>query len=464
MSGESSVTRTPCFPLLRRIALLTILLLSVCCVVDDAAAEDSAAAMAEGSENGAGVPNAVAPEGPLTFNDCLRLALRQSPFLVSSALEIKVRRLDVWDSRADLLPDLYVNSSIRLNNPDDRDSEAFSYDISFGSYDPIRAYFSIGSKQLMTDYVILEHLRVIDELFYNIGIVYIALHHLGRLEAVQQDALDWARQNKAFATKRYNEGWGTALEVLIADRTVTEAEQKLEKFDADRRLVLEQLKGILGLMPEQALAVDVDDIRQQVLAGFSYRDATIELAAANSLSLKKKQIEVELQEDSLVMAYSEYMPKYSFGINREYNTVEDEDVYLASIGLVVPIWDWGERYRGVIREKRKITQARSELRVATLNLRRTIMETKARCKELDNAIKLFTASAEVEELNRKQAEIQYKSGSISYDAFVQRMKQSLDTRSTLLAQEFEYDKAVFNLRQLSGLLYSAYVDAASFTR
>ncbi|MFW5735044.1 MAG: TolC family protein [Oceanidesulfovibrio sp.] len=404
-----------------------------------------------------------APTEPLGFDDLLRLTLQQSPHLVASSVEIKVRRLDVWDSRANLLPDFFLTSTVRLNNPDDRTSKPFSFNFSFGNYDPIAAYFSIESKQLMTDYAVLEHLGVIDEVFASIGKIYLTVDFLTDLEQSYVDAIELARQNKAFATKRYNEGWGIALDVLIAEKSLKEAEQQREQARTDKLLAMDRLKGFLGLMPEQAVTLNLENMRRQLLGTFDSNTATLEYAMENSIELKQERIEVALQKDKLTLAYAKYLPNYTFGINREYSARDNTDIYLANIGFVIPLWDWGERYRNIVREKRNIRKARAEYRTKTLDFRSQFLEKRSDCMELADSVKLAHSEAEITALKKQKAEIQFKSGSMQFPKYIDALRSSLTARTALLSKEFEYDLKVFDFRQFTGHLYKSYVDAAKYS-
>lgn len=405
----------------------------------------------------------IAPTEPLKFDDALRLSLQQSPQLVSSAVEIKVKRLDVWDTRADLLPDFYLTSNVRLNNPDDRTSKPISFDFSFGSYDPIAAYFSIESKQLLTDYAVLEHLSVIDDVFGSIGKVYMMADFLDKLKQSYVKGVELANQNKAFATKRYNEGWGIALDVLIADKALKEAQQNRDEADSDRLVALDRLKGFLGLMPEQAVNLDLKDTRKQLLRDFDFRNVSLEYAIENSLKLKKSRIEVSLQKDKLTLAYARYFPQYSFGINREYSSRSNNDIYMATIGFVVPLWDWGERYRNVVREKRNIRKSRAEYRTKTLEFRSDFLDLRNDSLKLAADLKLAHNDAEIDALKKQKAEIQFKSGSLQFPQYIEALQSSLATRTVLLSKEFEYDLKLFEFRKFTGHLYTSYVDAAKYS-
>ena len=57
------------------------------------------------------------PEGALDFDTCARLAIRQSPYLIRSDLEITLRRLDETDSKTDFFPSFNIRTRYYLTLP-----------------------------------------------------------------------------------------------------------------------------------------------------------------------------------------------------------------------------------------------------------------------------------------------------------------------------------------------------------
>jgi len=100
---------------------------------------------------------------PLDFDAAARLALRQSPLFTRSALEIELKRLDETDSRSAFLPSVTLRTRYFVHRPEDPHLNPRSYSVSFltEDYNPIKAYFSLQIRKLLTRMAILSHLRVI---------------------------------------------------------------------------------------------------------------------------------------------------------------------------------------------------------------------------------------------------------------------------------------------------------------
>lgn len=406
--------------------------------------------------------DAAVPSGPMTYRQSVQLALNHSPYFVPSGLEIKVKRLDLWDQRMQLLPDFFVNTSIRLNNPDNRDSDALSVSFSFGDYDPLRAYFSIGAYELMVQRSILEHIETIDEGLYSLAQIYLGMDVWNRASIIHDEIIETARQQKAFATQRFNAGFGSTLDVMLADRHMQDAINQKRKNETAHLRSQARMKNFLGIPEEQALVLDLEDASGQVIGNFDPNEVTYAQAQRDNLELQKKNLDRQLQRYQVRLAYAKFLPKYSLGIAREYSANNDSDVYLASIGLTIPVWDWGERYRGVVRERRRSGQAAAKERIAALDLKHTFRETQGACLDSAEDLKLMANAAEIASLERQRAEIMYRSGSIEYHKFNAAVERDLEARLALLTTEYAYDQVVLKLRYLSGNLHSSFLDVATF--
>ena len=59
----------------------------------------------------------LSPSGTLNYEEAVKIALNQSPYLTKSSLEIDVKRLDETDSRYGLFPSIDFRTYYYLNRP-----------------------------------------------------------------------------------------------------------------------------------------------------------------------------------------------------------------------------------------------------------------------------------------------------------------------------------------------------------
>lgn len=407
-------------------------------------------------------PPAPIPTHPLTYKECVALALQNSPYFVPSGVEIKVKRLDVWDKRMELLPDFFVNTNMRLNNPDGRNSSPLSVSFSFGQYDPLQAYFSIGAFKVMVERAALEHVKTINDGMYSLAQIYLSMQLWSRASLIHDEIIEASRQQKAFAVQRYNAGYGSTLDVLQAEREYENAINQKRKNETSHQRAFERLKSFLGAPREQALTLNLEDTVKQVTGEFNPRSITLETAKRNSLELQMRRLDKTLQGYQVRLAYAKFLPKYTLGLSREYSALSNSDVFVASVGLSIPVLDWGERYRGVIREKRRVVQAKAEERIKTLDFEHEFYTAKGAVDDASEELKVVATTKEIAGLERQRAEIMYRSGSIEFPEFTRTVERDLEARLVALSKEFEYDQAVLKLRYVSGDLHSTMLDVATY--
>src|SRR5208337_4898878 len=91
-------------------ALLTLGLLALILGICLTPRPSSAAALKFGEDK-------IVPQVPLDFEACVRLALRQSPSLLKSSMNIDLRRLDESDSRWSMVPPVTLQTYYYLDRP-----------------------------------------------------------------------------------------------------------------------------------------------------------------------------------------------------------------------------------------------------------------------------------------------------------------------------------------------------------
>ena len=91
------------------------------------------------------------PGTPLTFDEAVKIAIIQSPFLSKSSLEIDIRRLDESDSRYGMVPPLTFRTYYYVNRPSGV-GYGHPYSISFSTdpYNPLGAYYTLQAQKLVT--------------------------------------------------------------------------------------------------------------------------------------------------------------------------------------------------------------------------------------------------------------------------------------------------------------------------
>ena len=309
---------------------------------------------------------------PLTLDQCIDIALKQSPGMRIADLNLIGAKLDVADARADYWPSVGVSGQYR-----------FSDDIDFGwkrqNYDAqITANYTIwdhgrreaGLAQAKTNQLAVrsDYDRAKEDLIYNIARAYYDLLQAEKLIDVNEKLLDISRGNvdkvRAFLAA------DKAIPADVAAAKVQQASNELALVNAENNLELARadLASLMGLDPRTPIKiVDVEEIPSSPeMQEISLEDA-ITKAVQNRPELKKLRARLTSLGWSLKLAQLDRWP----AISAEYDYTVFLDDYLrdredfnkhrnwsAAVRVSFPIFDGGvskrrEQNAGIVVQQTK---------------------------------------------------------------------------------------------------------------
>jgi outer membrane protein TolC len=405
---------------------------------------------------------AISPEGLQNFDQLVHLALRQSPYLLKSSLEIEIHRLDVMDSRFALFPTVTFRTYYYLNRPQDvRGFSSQPYSLSFrsDSYNPVGAYLSLQAQKLASQVAVLAHLKVISEGLRNLGKLFLDLGTLKRLEAYQADIVSLSRENLAYAENRLGIGTGTSLEVKVAAQELEAARDEQARLRHSAKRTLEQIKAFVGLKRGQDLRIDLSDASRQVLGSFEAAAASLAQAKDRSYDLKILKLREELQGYNVSLAKAKILPSLIFTTQSpDPLSVNTSHGLYVGFGLEVPVWDGFTRLRNVSRQKAVLKQFGAERNLKELDLNDQWEASRGEVQEAAAAAKLSRSQEEVARLRERQAQIRYQAGSIQLPDYLAGRKGLLEAEKNGAMKAMNADAALLNFRLISGDLGQSYVD------
>lgn len=410
---------------------------------------------------------AALPEGPTDFDTCVRFAVRQSPFLIKSSLDIDLKRLDESDSRFGFIPSVGFRTTYYVDRPTSSNVKPDPYTISFTSeaYNPLEAYFSLQVRKLITEIAILSHMQVIADGLFRIGRAYLELDTLKRVATCQEELISLARQNLTYAEKRQGIGTATPLEVQVAAQKLELALSEKEQILASQNKLLEGLKSFLGLKPGRDLTLNLEQVQRQVFGQFDPATATLGQAKDRSYDLKIHEIKKQLQAYHVTLAKTRLLPTFLFGATTpdplSGTTSKGLFFYL---GLEVPVWDGFKRIRNISRQKTLLRQYDIETETKESDLSGKWQVSREDVRGAAALRKVAQAQEELARLKERQDEIHYKSGGEPLTVFTEARKAYWESQKNYLVKALEYDQAVLALRHLSGDLSYSYVQASSWQK
>jgi outer membrane protein TolC len=394
---------------------------------------------------------------PLDFDRCLLLAMRQSPMLHNSAIEMEIAQLQTDSAFWNQLPEFKARFSVTTNitrndeGNDDDDYGDTSLRAGFGvsSYNPVAARFSYEARLLMEKLALLTHCKAVENLAARIGETLVRLETLDRLQAVQEELPGLTEQALRYYSAVEPGQEKKSLEYARTRQQTRVARAAVERTAAERRMILSGLKLLLGIPPEDQLRIGgpgrvmdhqpADDKRAW------------EMAWNSSTDNRMLETGLKLQDYNILLAWSRFLPETHldiFSANAKssfYGSSGDDDIF-ASVGLAFPILDWGDRSRGVRVARLQKTQFADRQR----QNRKDFASGWAHARQEYESL---LAELELREENLELARLETRKARIEFETAVGDMRQVLER------EEREAGERI-RLIELQGLLRQWQIKAA----
>jgi outer membrane protein TolC len=432
------------------------------CVLAGADAADTGPEMAAQTENAAGIS---ACDAQPDFEQCIHLALTHSPFIASSSLEIKVRRLDESDSRYGLFPTVSLRTHYYLNRPNNQNDSSQPYSIEFvaDAYNPAESYFSLQARKLITQMAVLGHIQTISDFIHRLALAFLELEAMNHAVARQAGIVSLAQQNYEFVSHQLNAGSTSLLELRMAAQELELAGHENERLAASKHATKEGLVSLLGVQDSPNLTPDTGNAGAQVLKAFDPSGITVSEVQSNSIELRIQSLKQELQKQHITLAYAKFLPTFFLRLESgdPLYTNGSGNLFF-SAGLEIPIWDGMQRYHNIERQKIILKQFNAEEARKDIDLTTRWNTDLDKFKYAAADLRLARTHEELASLKEMRSQIGYQAGNVPFQAFLADRKTLLEAQKNIVFKELEKDKAMLSLRHLSGDLHKAYVEQSHF--
>ncbi len=436
--------------------IILLLVLSVAQLHGPRAAESSGADLSPVSERTAGTMN---------FQRAIGALLQNSPAVRSSGLEIKLRRLDESDSRLAFIPGVTLRTRYYPQQPSESTTDPYSIEFAVDSYNPIETYFNLQARKVITQMAILAHLQVMSDSILRLGLGYLELEKMDKLQEYARDWISLAEESVAFYRSRVATGGATPVELKLAEHELEMGRAEQERMLNSRATIMEGMSSLMGLGTDQVLDLDLRNVRDQVINGFDPATATLEKARTQSIDLRIQHLKVELQKKHVTVSYARFAPNLLLGISTTdpLGTQTDRGLFF-SIGFELPIWDGLKRLHNITRQKTVLRQYNSEETVKETDLETKWKAAQEKLRDSGVQLKLARSQGELAALRVRQVDIAYLAGREPMALLLAEQRREIEARKNTALKELELDKATLALRALTGDLITSYVDANGYDK
>ncbi len=406
----------------------------------------------------------VSPGEALDFDTCARIAIRQSPFLTKSNLEIQIRHLDEKDSKVDFFPSFNFITRYYPSNISQGGVTSSQYYLNFTSdpYSPLVAYFSVQVTKMLTRLAILNHLKAISEGLQRLGQKFLELDSLTQISQIQTDLIQVAQKNLTYMQEQLKIGQGNALELKVAAQELEMARLQHRKLLEGQRKIMESIRTFLALPADRDLRFDLPKSRSQLLGNFEAKTDPTETFKNSSFDYKILVLRNELQKYKITLAKTRLLPTLSLGaITPDPLTLVQSKSMFFFVGANIPVWDGFKRVRDVARQKIALKQSNAIFNEREIDFKEKWQTAQDNLTDAASELQMSQSHLELAVLKAKQQEVRYHNLGEPFPVYLEGEKGVFQARKNIIMKTLDYDKARLNLRNLANDLVSTYVNENS---
>ncbi len=419
----------------------------------------------------AAVPELYGPDKVYSFDDCVFLAIQQSPMLVKSAIELEMSQLKLTDAVWQFLPQprmtLTTSANLTRYNQDTKDTYDNYGQTQFrvGFYaqlpNPVYTYFNQQVQRISVGLAISAHRKAIGEAILKIADIYLKLNAKKRINALQEGLPMLAKQTTAYWKQVESIEGKQGIEHEMAVQQERQTALSREKAGMEENILRTELKILAGVNPQYKLNLDAADAKH-IVADFDAGKINWEDRWKKTEDELIVRTQVKLADYDIMLSWAKYMPDVSMSINNnppmgQYQPPTGAEDTFFHLTIDFPLLDWGSRYRGVQLSRMAKAQAFHAQANKRDDYSNKWLQNEQATTLAATEFKIAANSLQISELKYKQAEIGYKEGSLELPDLMTANENLVHSRIKHIQAGLELDLAKIKWMHLAGLLQERYL-------
>lgn len=305
----------------------------------------------------------------------------------------------------------------------------------------------------------LQHQYTVRGTLFGVVDAYYEVLKQQRLVDVNREGLRLAGQQLEFAQARADVGEVTRADVLRATVVLEEARRTLVESENVLEFARNTLRNILNLAPEAPLAVTEPPDYPSTLPAF---EALLAQAYADREDLRVKVLTIDqdiARRNEIIGNYGpRVVAQFDTGRNNITGTSASSNYdWQAAVSVQVPIFTGGQREIDLMTANRDIEQARLERERAAKEVESQVKQAWLTVRTLQQTLKALKTQVVAAEQSYHDLEIQYRAGTATSVDVLSALNQLNTARKDLAVQMYDYQVALRNLEQSSGVFQQARV-------
>ena len=394
--------------------------------------------------------------GYFDFPTCVRYSLVHSEALMKNRLEIQIQSADLKDAHGEIIPTFEVNTRYYLartrnyNADPSSVNKKFATSLVMSNFNPLVALVKIKAKSIMVDTATTTHEYKITENIANMAKLFLKISIFEKSLRIDKQIAAFYRNKVQYAKNRSEQGDFEPLTLRAWNNSLRGQDIKIKTLEHALDQGIGQLKLLMGYHPDYHLPLDTRDAACQILLGFNGRVVTFADVQASNLGLKIVAKREQLQSVLVAGAYLLLLPRPVFIFQDLNNQVDSVSGTTVAIGTDYTLWDGFRRVRDIKRQKLRAGQ----INIERQELSRQLYE---RFKTLRGDISLSEEKegfsreqTKLAESNEERAFSQYKSGSLTYDIYLDSSIAKAQSHLNSLNTVQERVSALIDLATIAG--------------
>lgn len=409
-------------------------------------------------------------QGPFSIQQCVEIALKNSPEIAIVKGEVRKSALDVGDAKAGFLPEINLSGGYYLNETynsmkwnDDH------YDLSFSaSVEPFsggRNYLYVKKSNANLASAREGYRLTKQDLVMKVIEKYYNLLKTSKILELRETILQQKQNQLDVSKAQFELGMVPRADTLKARATLESARVNLHETRGELQIARAELNEVMGL--DLDFPLDIEDVKLEDRSIPDF-DSILFMAYENRPDLKKQKFSMTADKYNLTGAWIDRMPVLS--LIGDYNVYTEEFAFEGlpvneanweensdwSVGLTLsfPIFDGGVKSRAITRANIDLNNTR--LRYENLK-RQAKLEVKSAHINLENAskkIELTERQVVSAEESYEVAQGRYKNGLAPITEVIDAEVALTEGQINFISSKYDFLEAEALLEKAIGILYS----------
>jgi outer membrane protein TolC len=305
----------------------------------------------------------------------------------------------------------------------------------------------------------LEHQFTIRGTLFGVVDAYYEVLKQQRLVDVSRETLRLSEEQRNLAQIRADSGEVTRADVLRATVTVETARRVLVESENVLEFARNTMRNILNLAPDAPIdLVEPPDPSFEGLLNRAY-------AQREDLRVRELAIDQDIARRDQIIA--EYGPRVVAQFDTSRNNITGSSAshnydWQAAVAVQVPILTGGQREIDLLTANRQIEQTRLDRERTAKTVESEVKQAWLTVRALQQTIKALHAQVVAAEQGYHDLEIQYRAGTATSVDVLSALNDLNIARKDLAVQTYDYQVALRNLEQTSGVFQEGRVRSSKF--